>query len=84
VLHASQEALDQLASEGYDPDMGARPLRRVIQQKVEDPLSDALLSGDFEDGDVILVDLVETDGEKKITLHREETETLQPEIENVH
>ncbi len=45
VLHATPEALNQLASEGYDPEMGARPLRRVIQQKVEDPLSDALLSG---------------------------------------
>jgi len=37
--------------------MGARPLRRVIQQKVEDPLSDALLSGEFEDKDVILIEL---------------------------
>ena len=37
--------------------MGARPLRRVIQQKVEDQLSDALLSGTFHDGDNIIVDL---------------------------
>ena len=56
-LKTSPEALDLLASMGYDPDMGARPLRRVIQQKVEDPLSDALLSGSFHDGDTILVEV---------------------------
>ena len=60
-LSATTEALATLADLGYDPDMGARPLRRVIQQKVEDPLSDALLSGDFANGDTILVDVV--DGE---------------------
>jgi ATP-dependent Clp protease ATP-binding subunit ClpA len=37
--------------------MGARPLRRVIQQKVEDPLSDAVLSGGFKDGETVWVDL---------------------------
>ncbi len=76
VLHATPEALDQLATEGYDPEMGARPLRRVIQQKVEDPLSDALLSGTFEDGDFILVDL---NDKKEIELKRGEKETTQPE-----
>lgn len=59
VLRASDAALEKLADLGYDPDMGARPLRRVIQQKVEDPLSDALLAGEFEDQDTIFVDLVE-------------------------
>ena len=57
TLRASDEALDQFAAEGYDPDMGARPLRRVIQHKVEDTLSDALLAKEFEDGDTILIDL---------------------------
>jgi ATP-dependent Clp protease ATP-binding subunit ClpC len=59
VLNATQKALEVLAELGYDPEMGARPLRRVIQQKVEDPLSDALLSGEFSDGDVIIVDAEE-------------------------
>ena len=76
VLRASQEALNQLASEGYDPEMGARPLRRVIQQKVEDPLSDALLSGTFVDGDTVLVELNE---QKEVVLKRAETEATQPE-----
>lgn len=57
TLRATSEALGKLADEGYDPEMGARPLRRVIQQKVEDPLSDAFLSGQFEDGDSVLVDV---------------------------
>ena len=70
VLKATQEALNLLADQGYDPDMGARPLRRVIQQKVEDPLSDALLSGRFHDGDTILVDLKDDD----IFLHQPEGE----------
>jgi ATP-dependent Clp protease ATP-binding subunit ClpC len=64
-LTATPEALDQLAEEGFDPDMGARPLRRVIQHKVEDRLSDALLSGEFEDGDTIKV--VVEEGEIKLT-----------------
>jgi len=66
VLTATQEALEKLAQDGYDPEMGARPLRRVIQQKVEDPLSDSLLSGEFEDGDNVLVDL----GDDDIVLRR--------------
>ncbi len=56
-LEATPAALEKLADLGYDPDMGARPLRRVIQQKVEDPLSDSLLSAEFEDCTQILVDL---------------------------
>jgi ATP-dependent Clp protease ATP-binding subunit ClpA len=50
-----------VAEKGYDPDMGARPLRRVIQLEIEDKLSDALLSETFHDGDDILVD-VDTEG----------------------
>jgi ATP-dependent Clp protease ATP-binding subunit ClpC len=71
VLNATPEALGLLANQGYDPDMGARPLKRVIQNKVEDPLSDALLAGQFDDGDTILVDVADEevilrrDGEAK-------------------
>ena len=55
-LTATPVALEKLAEMGFDPEMGARPLKRVIQQKVEDVLSDALLSGTFADGDTIVVD----------------------------
>jgi len=70
VLASTAEAVDLIAELGFDIDMGARPLKRVIQQKVEDPLSDALLSGHFDDGDTVLIDVVE--GE--ITLQRAEGE----------
>jgi ATP-dependent Clp protease ATP-binding subunit ClpC len=59
-LVATPMALEKLAELGFDPEMGARPLKRVIQQKVEDVLSDALLSGTFSDGDTIVVDYRET------------------------
>jgi ATP-dependent Clp protease ATP-binding subunit ClpC len=59
VINITPAALDLLAEQGYDPEMGARPLKRVIQQKVEDRLSDALLAGDFEDGDTVVVDVVD-------------------------
>jgi ATP-dependent Clp protease ATP-binding subunit ClpC len=55
MLTATPEALAALADLGYDSEFGARPLRRVIQQKVEDPLSDKLLGGEFQNGDSILV-----------------------------
>lgn len=57
VLNASAEALASIAEQGYDAEFGARPLKRVIQQKVEDTLSDKLLSGEFTDGDSIEVNV---------------------------
>ncbi len=62
ALTATSEALTALADQGYDAEFGARPLKRVIQQKVEDPLSDKLLNGDFQNGDSVLVSL-NADGE---------------------
>ncbi|MBM3153105.1 MAG: ATP-dependent Clp protease ATP-binding subunit, partial [Chloroflexi bacterium] len=56
-LSATPAAVALLAEQGFDPDMGARPLKRIIQQKVEDPLSDALLAGTFEDGSSVQVDV---------------------------
>ncbi len=55
TLVAAPEALSTLADLGFDSEFGARPLRRVIQQKVEDPLSDKLLAGEFQNGDTILI-----------------------------
>ena len=56
TLQTSEEGRALLADLGYDPEMGARPLRRVIQNKIEDQLSDSLLAGEFERGDTILID----------------------------
>jgi len=74
TLNATPAARELLAELGYDPEMGARPLRRVMQQKVEDVLSDALLAGEFDKGDTILVDVVE--GE--IKLRRADEQLSQP------
>jgi ATP-dependent Clp protease ATP-binding subunit ClpC len=62
LLTATPEALVALADQGYDADFGARPLRRVIQQRVEDPLSDKVLGGEFQNGDAVLVS-INTEGE---------------------
>ena len=57
----SDEAMTQLVAVGYDPVYGARPLKRAIQQEIENPLSVKLLSGEFVAGDTIKVD-VDTQG----------------------
>jgi len=54
-LEITDEALKALAAEGYDPQFGARPLKRVIQQRIENPIATRILSGQFEDGDTILI-----------------------------
>jgi ATP-dependent Clp protease ATP-binding subunit ClpC len=61
ALRLTDEAKDLLVEQGYDPTMGARPLRRAIQRLIEDPLSDRLLSGDFSDGSTVVLD---RDGEE--------------------
>jgi len=55
-IQLTDEALDWLAKSGYSAEYGARPLRRLIQQEVETPISDALLSGQYRVGDVIILD----------------------------
>jgi len=59
-LMLTDKAKDQLAQDGYDPVYGARPLKRLIQQQIENPLAKRILHGDFAPGDTILVD---SDGE---------------------
>ncbi|MBI2935577.1 MAG: ATP-dependent Clp protease ATP-binding subunit, partial [Chloroflexi bacterium] len=58
-LAVTKAAREFLAEKGYDPEMGARPLRRVIQNMVEDRLSEELLAGHFRPGDTVLVDLAD-------------------------
>jgi ATP-dependent Clp protease ATP-binding subunit ClpC len=74
TLTATPEAIELLADMGYDPDMGARPLRRVIQQKIEDRLSDAVLSGQFENGDTVVVDVEVLEDETEIVLLNQKKE----------
>ena len=58
-LEISQTAKELLAEKGYDPNYGARPLRRVIQDEIEDMLSEELLSGRMSAGDTVLVDVAD-------------------------
>ncbi len=55
-LHLTEPARHWIAQQGYDPQFGARPLRRAIQRHVENPLSIQLLRGDFHEGDLIVID----------------------------
>jgi len=55
-LEVSNAAREYLAEVGYDPTFGARPLKRAIQRELQDPLALKILSGEFEEGDTIVVD----------------------------
>ncbi len=59
TLEITDEALDLVAKRGYDPQYGARPLRRMVTNLVEDPLSEGLLAGRFVTNDKVLVDVAE-------------------------
>jgi ATP-dependent Clp protease ATP-binding subunit ClpB len=58
-LTLTDAARRHLAEAGYDPTFGARPLKRVLQREVQDPLAMALLSGEFVEGDTVRVDYKE-------------------------
>jgi len=55
-LRVEQPARDYLTEVGYDPDFGARPLKRAIQRELQDPLAVKILAGEFREGDTIVVD----------------------------
>ncbi|MFC2037189.1 ATP-dependent Clp protease ATP-binding subunit [Chloroflexota bacterium] len=76
-LRLTEAAQEYLAEKGYDPSLGARPLRRVIQTEVEDALSEGVLAGRFAEGDLVIVDL--EDGE--LAFHPEEAEEGVPVVE---
>jgi ATP-dependent Clp protease ATP-binding subunit ClpB len=55
-LELTEAARNLIIEEGYDPQYGARPMRRAIQRLIQDPLALKLLNGDFVEGDTVLVD----------------------------
>ena len=55
-LELTDGAMQHLVKVGYDPDFGARPLKRVIQKEIADPIALGLLKGEFHDGDFVEVD----------------------------
>jgi len=59
-LNISERALDELGEIGFDPVYGARPLKREIQQSIENPLAQAILSAQFSPGDTVHIDVNES------------------------
>ena len=70
-LELSEEVKDLLVEQGYDPNLGARPLRRAVQRYIEDPLSEELLLGRFTAGDSVVAIL---DDEKKVVFRKNDPE----------
>jgi ATP-dependent Clp protease ATP-binding subunit ClpC len=66
-IELTQAAKDLLAARGYDPLLGARPLRRVIQREIEDALSERILFGELKAGEIIVVDVEGVDADAKFT-----------------
>lgn len=56
TLHVTPAAQDAIASEGYDPSYGARPLKRVIQQRIQNPLATEILKGNVKEGHILTID----------------------------
>ena len=78
-LETTQAAKEWLAEHGYDPNFGARPLRRLIQDVVEDKLSEELLSGKMTAGDVAIVDVEDDDTVIRVK-GKEEAENVEEEV----
>ena len=77
TLALSPEALSLIIKNGYDPQYGARPMRRAIERLLEDPLAESLLRGDVKPGDKI--EAVETDGTETLTfLHIKDKTPAKP------
>ena len=69
-LELSDAALDMIGEAGFDPTYGARPLKRVLQQRVENVLAQRILAGEFQAGDTIRVDVSGTDEQRELTFSR--------------
>jgi ATP-dependent Clp protease ATP-binding subunit ClpC len=81
-LELTDGAKDFLARKGYDPALGARPLRRAIQRLVEDPMSEKILWKEFEAGDSIIVEVGRDDlGEEELRFGKAERPPDHPPVE---
>jgi len=80
TLTITDAAKEVLAEEGYDPDFGARPLRRVIQHRIEDALSEGILAGKYSFGDTIQADAEDDKIIFKVIDSAKETAAPVPEV----
>ena len=81
-IELTRTAKDLLAERGYDPVLGARPLRRTIQREIEDVLSEKILFGELRPGTIIVVD-VEGEGAERAFTFRGESKAEIPPIETI-
>ena len=79
AIELTSSAKQLLAEKGYDPVLGARPLRRTIQREIEDPLSERMLFGDLKPGEIVIVD-TEGEGDAQTFVMRGEFKGELPEI----
>ena len=68
-LQLTESARELLAERGFDPVLGARPLRRALQRDIEDAISERILYGDVKPGDVVTVGVKEVDGHKEFSFN---------------
>ena len=80
-IELTEAAKDFLARTGYDPTLGARPLRRAIQRHIEDPISEKILWKEYEAGETIMVDLESDDDGERITFKKGERSPDHPPVE---
>jgi ATP-dependent Clp protease ATP-binding subunit ClpC len=77
TVELTEAARTYLADTGYDPEYGARPLRRLLQKRVENELSRRLLRGNYQTGDQVIVDYRENeDGDMELFFDRQEPEPI--------
>jgi len=81
LVELTDAAQEWLAQIGYDPNFGARPLKRALQKHIESPLSIKLLAGEFTSGDTVLVDIDES--EEDIIFEQQKKKSTKPVEEEV-
>jgi ATP-dependent Clp protease ATP-binding subunit ClpA len=75
-IHATADASDWLAEKGYDEKMGARPMRRLIQEKIKKPLAEMILFGELAEAGGSVEIGVGDDGELRLTITEKEMATV--------
>ena len=75
-IELTANAKSVLAKRGYDPVLGARPLRRTIQREIEDALSEKILFGDVKAGQIVLIDVEGEEGKETFTFKGMSREAL--------
>ena len=75
-IELTQNAKNLLAERGFDPVLGARPLRRTVQREIEDVLAEKMLYGEVGPGQIVLVDVIEENGEKTFSFKGEKVSGL--------